>query len=66
MDLQRLRAQEFPSIEERPLFSHAATSPLSRRAAAAMARQIHEPVTLGSVGYDSTINELGALLEALP
>lgn len=52
MDVQRLRAQEFPVTETWRFFNHAATSPLSRRAAAAMEKQIHEQLTLGSVGND--------------
>ncbi len=52
MDVQRLRAQEFPVTENWRFFNHAATSPLSRRAAAAMEKQIHEQLALGSVGND--------------
>jgi cysteine desulfurase/selenocysteine lyase len=52
MDLQRLRAEEFPVTKDWRFFNHAATSPLSRRAAAAMEKQIREHVTLGSVGND--------------
>jgi len=52
MDVQRLRAQEFPVTENWHFFNHAATSPLSRRAAAAMEKQIQEQLALGSVGND--------------
>lgn len=54
MDLACIRAQEFRVTEEWRFFNHAATSPLSKRAAAAMERQIR------------TADELDALLEALP
>ena len=50
MDLQRLREQEFPVTTAWRFFNHAATAPLSKRAAAAMAKQLQEHVALGSVG----------------
>jgi selenocysteine lyase/cysteine desulfurase len=52
MDLQRLRDEEFPVTKEWRFFNHAATSPLSRRAAAAMQKQIDEQLALGSVGLE--------------
>jgi cysteine desulfurase / selenocysteine lyase len=52
MDLARIRAQEFPVTEEWRFFNHAATSPLPKRAAAAMGRRIREQVALGSLGHD--------------
>jgi cysteine desulfurase / selenocysteine lyase len=52
MDLPRICEQEFPVTKEWRFFNHAATSPLSRRAAAAMERQIREHVALGSLGND--------------
>jgi cysteine desulfurase / selenocysteine lyase len=52
MDLQRLREQEFPVTKAWRFFNHAATAPLSRRAAAAMEKQIQEHVALGSVGNE--------------
>jgi selenocysteine lyase/cysteine desulfurase len=52
MDLARIRAQAFPVTKEWRFCNHAATSPLSKRAAAAMERQIREHVALGGVGND--------------
>jgi hypothetical protein len=63
MDLQRIREQEFPVTKEWRFFNHAATAPLSKRAAAAMQKQIPEHVALGSVGNEIWVP---ALLEVLP
>jgi selenocysteine lyase/cysteine desulfurase len=52
VDLQRIREREFPVTKEWRFFNHAATSPLSRRAAAAMEKQIREHMELGSVGNE--------------
>jgi selenocysteine lyase/cysteine desulfurase len=52
MDLQRIREQEFPLTKEWCFFTHAATAPLSKRAATAMEKQIWEHRALGSVGHE--------------
>src|SRR5919199_5035452 len=52
LDLQRVREQEFPVTKEWRFFNHAATAPLSTRAAAAMEKQIREQLALGSVGHE--------------
>jgi selenocysteine lyase/cysteine desulfurase len=52
MEVQRIREQEFPITATWRFFDHAATSPLCRRAAAAMEQRIHEHMTLGTLGND--------------
>lgn len=70
MDLQQLRAQEFPVTGEWRVFNHAATSPLSVRAATAMEQHIRAQLTHGSLRisphFYNTTDEIDALLEALP
>jgi selenocysteine lyase/cysteine desulfurase len=49
MDLQHLRAQEFPVTREWRFFNHAATSPLSVQAATAMEQHIRAQLAHGSL-----------------
>ncbi|MGH8055669.1 MAG: aminotransferase class V-fold PLP-dependent enzyme [Candidatus Entotheonellia bacterium] len=53
MDLQHLRAQEFPVTREWRFFNHAATSPLSVRAATAMEQHIRAQLAHGSLAADA-------------